>query len=156
MSPFWQNAELLPSAIRDKARETPKRSAQEYAESREKVKQGVREAGEHTKNSKQSAEVMLYIELNEDALKEKIAQEKPEDIIQNIGSYDAKQWGQMQQAFGETHFDLQVETTDEGKPQIAIQIELPDGNVSEKLQLNQSLQDALITKAKNCSANDEE
>jgi hypothetical protein len=145
--PFWQNLELLPSATREKSREAPKRSREEYKKSREKFQEGLRESNERMKNTEITAEVMLYIELNEEELKQKMIQERPEDVIQAIGSYDAKQWGQLKQTFAEAQFDLQVEATDEGHPSISMQIDFPEGNVSEKIPLNESLQEALIAKA---------
>ena len=145
--PFWQNVELLPSASREKAREKPKRSAKEYAKSREKVKEGLQEAKESREQNENTAEVMLYIEMNEEKLKEKMKDENLTDVASGFMSYDKRQWGQMQKAFGEAHFDLSVEKGEDGQPQISIQIDLPEGNVSEKMQLNQQLQDALITRA---------
>ena len=64
MSPFWSNAELLPSSVREKVRKGPRRSAKEYAESREKVKDNVQEAEEAREENHDVAEVMLYIECN--------------------------------------------------------------------------------------------
>lgn len=145
--PFWQNVELLPSSVRKKAREKPKRSKEAYAESREKVKEGVQEAKESREQNEQTAEVMLYIEMNEEELKEKMKDENLADIAANFSSYDKKQWGQMQQIFGEANFDLSVTKGEDGQPQISMQIDMPEGNVSEKMQLNQQLQDALITRA---------
>jgi hypothetical protein len=145
--PFWNNVDLLPAQVREKAKEEPKKSAKAYAKGREKFKEGLRESEDRVKNKKEAADVMLYIELNEEELKEKMSDEKPEDIVKKIGSYDAKQWGQMQQAFGESRFDLSVDTDDQGKPIISMQVELPEGNVSEKMQLTQGLQDALVARA---------
>jgi len=147
MSPFWQNLELLPSSSREKARERTERTPKEYEKSREKVKDNVREAKDQMKNKEHSAEVMLYIELNEEELKEKMKEESFDEIAGEMRSYDARQWAQMQQTFANGRFDLQVETTDEGKPMISMNIEMPEGNVKEKVQLNQSLQEALIARA---------
>jgi len=147
MSPFWQNLEHLPSASREKAREKNKRTPKEYEKSRNKVKENVKEADDRMKNKEHSAEVMLYIEMNEEDLKEKMKEESFDEVTKEFGSYDARQWAQMQKTFAEGQFDLQVETTDEGKPKISMNIDMPEGNVAEKIQLNQSLQDALITKA---------
>ena len=147
MSPFWQNLELLPSASREKARESVKRTPKEYKESRKKVKENVKEADDRMRNKEHSAEVMLYIEFNEKELKEKMKEESFDEVAKQFSSYDSRQWSQMQQAFGEGKFDLQVETTDEGKPTISMNVDLPEGNVAEKVQLNQSLQEALITRA---------
>ena len=147
LMPFWQNVEMLPSASREKSREKPKRSAKEYSKDREKVKEGVQEAKESHEENRSVAEVMLYIELNEDELKEKMKNENMADVVSDFSSYDKKQWGQMQQIFGEANFDLSVTKGEDGQPQISMQIDLPEGNVSEKMQLNQQLQDALITRA---------
>ena len=148
MSPFWQNLDLLPSMVREKAKEKPKRSAKEYAEGREKFQEGLKEAKERSRLSDVAAEVLFYIEMEEEELKEKFQEEDLKDIVQDFGSYDAKQWGQMQQTFGEGRFDLQVEQSEDGHPTISMNVDMPEGNVAEKVQLNQSLQDALITKAK--------
>lgn len=147
MSPFWQNLELLPSSVRQKLREKAPRTPEEYEESREKVKEGLREGDEHKEREKDAAEVLLYIETNEEELKEKMSKEKLEDTLAEFGSFDLKQLRGMQQAFAQGKFDLSVGTTSEGKPAITMQIELPEGNVTDKLQLAQSLQEALITKA---------
>lgn len=147
MSPFWQNLELLPSSVRQKLREKAPRSPEEYEESREKVKEGLREGDEHKEKEKGAAEMMLYIEVNEEELKEKMSKEKLEDTLAEFGSFDLKQLRGMQQAFVQGKFDLSVGTTSEGKPTISMQIELPEGNVSEKLQLAQALQEALTTRA---------
>ena len=146
MSPFWQNLELLPSAVREKARK-PERTKEEYAEGREKFQEGLRESEDRMKNKEITAEVMLYIEFNEEELKEKMAKEKPEDVVKSLFSYDSKQWGDLSQAFADRHFDLQVEAQDDGTPVISATVTLPEGNVTEKMQLNQSLQEALITRA---------
>ncbi len=145
--PFWQNLDLLPSMVREKAKEDRERSAEEYAESREKVKEGVKDAKERSKLSDVAAEVLFYIEMEEEELKEKFQEEDLKDVVQDFGSYDSKQWGQLQQAFGEGRFDLQVEQAEEGHPTISMNVEMPEGNVTEKVQLNQSLQEALIMKA---------
>ena len=145
--PFWQNLDLLPSSTREHARERPKRSATEYAESREKVQEGLKEATEKSKLNEVSAEVLLYIELNEEELKEKMQKENLQDLTQEFRSYDAKQWDQLRIAFGQGDFDLGVDQSHEGHPQITMTIDLPEGNVQENLQLNQSLQDALIARA---------
>jgi len=145
--PFWQNVELLPSASREKSRKRPKRSKEEYKKSREKVKEGVREAKEHREQNETVAEVMLYIEMNEEQLKEKMKDENLSDIASGFTSYDQRQWDQLQTIFGEGRFDLSVDKNDEGNPRISMQIDLPEGNVSEKVSLNQSLQDALIARA---------
>ncbi len=145
--PFWQNLDLLPASIRERARERPKRSAKEYAKSREKFKEGLKEATEKSKLNEVSAEVLLYIELNEEELKEKMQKENLQDLVQEFHKYDAKQWGQLQAVFGKGQFDLQVNQTHEGHPQISMTIDLPEGNVQEKLQLNQALQEALIARA---------
>lgn len=147
MSPFWQNLELLPSSVRQKIREKAPRTPEEYEESREKVKEGLREGDEHKEKEKGLAEVTLYIEVNEEELKEKMSKEKLEDTLAEFGSFDLKQLRGMQQAFAQGKFDLGVSQTSEGKPTITMQMELPEGNVSDKLQLAQSLQGALITKA---------
>lgn len=147
MSPFWQNPELLPSSVRQKVREKPARSPEEYEASREKVKEGIREGHERKEKEKNVAEVMLYIEVHEEELKEKMQKEKMEDTIAEMRSYDLRQWRQMQQAFAAGQFDLSVNVTDDGTPQISMQIELPEGNVTDKLALNQKLQDRLIQRA---------
>lgn len=147
MTPFWQNLELLPSSVRHKVREKPRRSPEEYEASREKVKEGLREGDEHKEKEEKVAEVMAYIELNEDELKEKMQGEKLEDTLAEFRSYDLRQWRSMQQAFAQGKFDLSVTASDEGKPKISMQIELPEGNVTEKLQLNPQLQQALTTRA---------
>ena len=145
--PFWQNLELLPSSTREKAQNKPKRSKEEYAESREKVKDGVKEAKESREQNESVAEVMLYIEFNEEELKEKMMKENLQDTVGEFSSYDKKQWSQLQQAFGENRFDLIVEKSDIGEPNISMRIDLPEGNVREKIPLNSSLQEALITRA---------
>ena len=144
--PFWQNVEMLPSASRDKSREKPRRSAKEYAKGREKVKEVIQEAKESHEENRSVAEVMLYIELNEDELKEKMKDENLGDLVADFSSYDKRQLGQMQQVFGEAYFDLSVDKGENGQPQISMQIDLPEGNVSEIMQLNQPLQDALIAR----------
>lgn len=148
MSPFWQNLDLLPSMMREKAKERPKRSADEYAKSREQFQEGLKEAKNRSKLSDIAAEVLFYIEMEEEELKEKFQEEDLKDVVQDFGSYDSKQWGQLQQAFGEGRFDLQVEQAKEGHPTISMNVEMPEGNVAEKVQLNQSLQEALIAKAR--------
>jgi len=145
--PFWQNLDLLPSSVRESAREKPKRSPKEYAEGRERFQEQLKEATEKTKLNEASAEVLLYIELNEEELKERMQKENLQDLTQEFRSYDARQWGQLQHTFGTGQFDLAVEQTHEGHPKISMTIDLPEGNVQEKLQLNQSLQEALIARA---------
>lgn len=145
--PFWQNLELLPSSAREKARNKPERSSEEYADSREKVKEGVQEAKESREQNESVAEVMLYIEFNEEELKEKMMKENLQDTIGEFSSYDKKQWSQLQQAFGESRFDLVVEKSDAGEPHISMRVDLPEGNVQEKIPLNSGLQEALITRA---------
>jgi len=132
---------------REKVREKPKRSKEAYAKSREKVKEGVQEASEHKEQNKSVAEVMLYIELNEDELKEKMKNENMADVVTDFSSYDQKQWSQMQQVFGEANFDLSVTKGEDGQPQISMTIDLPEGNVSEKMALSQDLQEALVKRA---------
>lgn len=153
MTPFWSNPDLLPSMIREKARETPKRSEEQYAETRERVQKGVREAEKHMKLNDVAADVLLYIEMNEEKLNEKLKDESLQDVAKDFQSYDARQWGQLQQAFGAGKFDLQVVQAKDGQPQIAMNITLPEGNVKETVQLNQSLQDALIQAATGTSNN---
>jgi len=145
--PFWQNLDLLPSSERQSAHERPKRSAGEYAQSREMFQEGLKEATEKSKLNEVSAEVLMYIELNETELKEKMQKENLQDLSQEFRSYDAKQWDQLRLAFDKGQFDLSVDQTHEGHPQISMTIDLPEGNVKEKVQLNQSLQEALIAKA---------
>jgi len=147
MTPFWQNLELLPSSVRHKAREKPARSPKEYEESRLKVQEGIREGHERKEREQNVAEVLFYIEINEDELKEKMQGEKLEDTLAEFRSFDLKQWRGMQQAFAQGKFDLSVGAAADGKPHISMQIELPEGNVTEKLPLAQSLQNALTTRA---------
>ena len=145
--PFWSNVDHLPAMVRDKVREKPKRSAKEYEKSRLKVHENVREAKKLRKQNENLAEVMLYVEVNEEELKEKMKEENLQDVSSEIRSYDARQWSQLQQAFAEGHFDISVDKDDANQPQISMTIDQPEGNVAEKMQLNQSLQDALITRA---------
>jgi hypothetical protein len=147
MTPFWSNPDLLPSMIREKARETPKRSEEQYAETRERVQKGVREAEKHMKLNDVAADVLLYIEMNEEKLNEKLKDESLQDVAKDFQSYDAKQWGQLQQAFGAGKFDLHVTQAEKGHPIITMTVTLPEGNVQETMQLNQSLQDALVKRA---------
>lgn len=147
MTPFWQNLELLPSSVRHQAREKLARSPKEYEESRAKVKEGLREGDERKEKERGVAEVLFYIEMNEEELKEKMQGEKLEDSLAEFRSFDLKQWRSMQRAFAQGKFDLSVAATGEGKPTISMQIELPEGNVTEKLPLAQALQEALTTRA---------
>jgi len=145
--PFWQNVELLPSSTREKVRKRPKKTPKEYAKGRRKVKESVREAEQKREQNENAAEVMLYIELHEEELKEKMKDENLSDVVADFGSYDTHKKNQMMQAFGEARFDLSVDKAEDGNPRISMQMELPEGKVSEKLQLNQALQDALIARA---------
>ena len=142
------NLDIYSSSRRfEKRRERMKRSPREYAKSREKVKDNVREVDEHMEKNEKTAEVMLYIEMNEDKIKEKMLKESLRSSIGEFSSYDKKQWGQMQLAFSQGKFDLSVDTTHDNKPRISMQIALPEGKVSEKLPLTQSLQEDLMAQA---------
>ena len=107
----------------------------------------MQEAKESHEQNETMAEVMLYIEINEDELKEKMKDENLSDVITDFASYDQRQWNHMKQAFGEANFDLCVDKSDKGQPRISMQIDLPEGNVSEKIPLHKDLQEALITRA---------
>ena len=139
--------DILPSLERQKIRERPERSREEYAESREKVKKQRERTQEEREKNERTADVLFYIENCGDDVKEKLAAEKLEKVAGNLQNYDAKQWGQMQQAFVQRHFALKVDTTGDGQPQISAVIDLPEGNVREKLPLVSALQQALIAKA---------
>lgn len=147
MSPFWQNLDMLPSSTREKAREKKERSPEEYAEGREKVQEQVQQAKEHMKLNDVAADVLYYIEMNEEELKEKMQKESLQDVAKDFSSYDARQWRQMQQAFQQGQFDLAVTQTDDGRPAVSMTMTLPEGNVQEKVQIAQSLQEALVTAA---------
>ncbi|MEK7137513.1 MAG: hypothetical protein AAB853_04490 [Patescibacteria group bacterium] len=145
MDPSW--IDILPSLERQKIRERPKRTREEYAEGREKVRKQHERIREDREKNERTAEVLLYIETYEETLKEKLAAEKLENVAGMLQNYDAKQWGQMQKAFSQHQFDLSVATDNSGEPHISMTIDLPEGNAKETLPLAPKLQEALIARA---------
>src|SRR3989338_11187961 len=101
---------------------------------------------EDQERNKQTSEILFFVEAHEEELKKKLGfdLEKATGALQN---YDARQWDDMTQLFKEGKFDLAVDSTEKGEPQISVRIDLPEGNVQEKIPLSPSKQQEIITLA---------
>ena len=124
-----------------------KKSPEKYAEERkERVGDQVEKVTEDQERNKQASEILFFVEAHEEELKKKLGGdlEKATGALQN---YDARQWDDMTQLFKQGKFDLAVDSTEKGEPQISVRIDLPEGNVQEKIPLSLSKQQDIIALA---------
>lgn len=139
------NLDLQPASDRFRKRlERLKQNPQEYAAEREKrVGDQVEKVTEDQERNKVASEILFFVEAHEEELKKKLGGdlEKATGALQN---YDARQWDDMTQLFKQGKFDLAVDSTEKGEPQISVRIDLPEGNVQEKIPLSLSKQQEII------------
>src|SRR3990167_8073718 len=139
------NLDIQPSSDRFRKRlERMKKNPKEYAaERKERVGDQVEKVTEDQERNKQASEILFFVEAHEEELKKKLGGdlEKATGALQN---YDARQWDDMTQLFKQGKFDLAVDSTEKGEPQISVRIDLPEGNVQEKIPLTASTQKELL------------
>ncbi len=142
------NLDIQPSSDRFRKRlERMKKHPKEYAKERQKrVGDQVEKIGEDQERNREASELLILLREHEEELKEQLGADL-EKATGALQSYDAKQWEDLQQFFSEGKFDLFAEPTDEGKPQISVRIELPEGNVQEKIPLTPSKQQEILAMA---------
>jgi len=134
------NLEYLSGREREKRLKKRMRSSKEYAEERkERVGDQVEKVAEDQERNREISELLIFLREHEEELKEKLGNDL-ENVTGMMQNYDARQWSEMQQAFGEGKFDLSIDATSEGKTQISVGIDLPEGTVQEKIPLTPSKQ----------------
>ena len=135
------NLDLSPSSERFREREKRKKKhPKEYAEDRkERVGDQVEKVAEDQERNREISELLILLREHEEEFKEKLGNDL-ENVTGMMQNYDARQWSEMKQAFGEGKFDLSIDATSEGKTQISVGIDLPEGNVHEKVPLTPSKQ----------------
>jgi len=135
--------DLMPSYERQKLRELKKRSPEEYAKLREKIK-SVEQITEEMKKNEQLAELSFALEM-EPKLKEALKQQVESDIMeQGIDSvlFLPEGLSEKVQAALKEGFDISVDTNPETqKDQILVH---PEGNVNEKIPINFSLSEQYV------------
>ena len=138
-----RNLDLMSSSEREKKRAKQKRSPEKYRESREKVQEQYEALSEDKEQREQASEVLMFIEMNEEKLKDELAAFEAESVLKDTQSYHDQQWARIAQAFHEKDFDVVVDRSEKGHPKIDLQFDLAEGNISEKIPLKQTLQESL-------------
>ena len=135
--------DLLPSHERQKLRELKKRSPEEYAKLREKIK-SVEQITEEMEKNEQLAELSFALEM-EPKLKEALKKQIENDMIEKGIEYvlfASEGISEEVQAELNEGFDISVDTNPETqKDQILVH---PEGNVSEKIPIKFSLSEQYV------------
>ena len=142
-TPMSSWLDLLPSHERQKLRELKKRSPEEYAKLREKIK-SVEQIGEEMDRNKQLADFSFALEMEpklKEALKSQIESDISEQGIEGV-LFAPEGLSEEAQAAVNEGFDISVDTNPETqKDQILVH---PEGNVSEKIPIKFSLSEQYV------------
>jgi DNA-binding ferritin-like protein (Dps family) len=139
------NLDLSPSSERFRKRmERMKKHPKEYAaERKERVGDQVEKVREDQERNRDLSDILLFVEEHEEELKDMLGADL-ENVTGSMQNYDAKQWGEMKQLFGAGQFDLVVEASPQNEPRVSVRIDLPEGNVQEKIPLTPSKQKEIL------------
>ena len=143
------NLDILPSSERFRQRhERMKRGPKEYAEQRaERVGDQVGNIAEDMERNEELSELLIALHEEETTLKEQLGGDL-ENCTGALQNYDAKQWEDLLKAFTQGRYTFTVETGKNGKPEIGLALDLPEGNVKEKIPLTQTVQEAIASHAR--------
>jgi len=135
--------DLLPSHERQKLRELRRRSPEEYAKLREKVK-SVEQIGEEMARNEKMAELAFALE-SEPKIKEALKKQIERDVLSQ--GVDAMVEGSLSESFKEAlqrgAFDVRIDSD----PQTHVDqlVVVPEGNAKEVLVVSSSVSDRYVT-----------